>query len=297
MGIVNSPLRYPGGKAVLSSYLGGIIEVNELLDGVYAEPYAGGGGAALNLLFGEYVERIILNDIDPCVYAFWWAILRQTTGFLTRLEETPVSVEEWKKQRDIYRNRSRHSRIKVAFATFYLNRCNRSGIIVNGGPIGGHRQKGKWKLDARYNKAELIRRIEKIAAYRDRISIYNMDAVDFIKSVVLKSEALRETLVYLDPPYYIKGKRLYLNYYQHDDHTQLAKFMKKQKDIKWILSYDNVPEIRKLYSGMNQLPFNLRYSAHTAKVGSELLIYDNTITISEELKKLLGKKSDSLLVA
>ena len=55
MGITHSPLRYPGGKSILSPLLGNFIEINNLLDGIYIEPYAGGAGAALKLLFSEYV--------------------------------------------------------------------------------------------------------------------------------------------------------------------------------------------------------------------------------------------------
>lgn len=297
MEYIHSPLRYPGGKAKLSRFLAALTTANNLQDGIYAEPYAGGAGAALALLLSECVDRIMINDIDARVIAFWTAILRHTCRFLRKLDETPITMDEWDKQRTIYLNPQRHSQFKVGFATFYLNRCNRSGILTNAGPIGGRNQSGKWKIDARFNKDALARRIVRIALYKERIAVFNMDAIDFLRQEIVNSGLAKRSLVYLDPPYYMKGKRLYLNYYQHDDHAQLAKFMKKQKDIKWILSYDNVPEIRKLYSGMNLLPFNLRYSAHTAKVGSELLIYGNTITISEELKNLLGKKSDSLLVA
>lgn len=149
MSKAHSPLRYPGGKSVLSDLLADAIALNGLQDGVYVEPYAGGAGAALALLFGEHVQSIVLNDADPCVYAFWDAVLNKKDDFIRRINETPVSIEEWQHQRDIYRNQQRHSRIKVAFASFYLNRCNRSGIMVNGGPIGGIGQSGKWKIDAR----------------------------------------------------------------------------------------------------------------------------------------------------
>ena len=297
MEYIHSPLRYPGGKSRLSDFLAALITANNLQDGIYAEPYAGGAGAALALLLSERVSHIFINDIDARVIAFWTAILRQTHRFLRRLNETPITLEEWNKQRKIYLKPTRHSQFKVGFATFYLNRCNRSGILTNAGPIGGRNQSGRWKIDARFNKDELARRIVRIALYKERIAVFNMDAIDFLRQKIVNSGLAERSLVYLDPPYYIKGKRLYLNYYQHDDHAQLAKFMKKLKDIKWILSYDNVPQIRKLYSGMNQIPFNLRYSAHAAKVGSELLIYDNTIAISEEVKNALAKKSDSLLVA
>lgn len=286
MPIVHSPLRYPGGKAVLSDFLADVLAVNGLEDGTYVEPYAGGAGAALALLFGEHVQRIVLNDADPCVFAFWNAVLHRKDDFIRRLQDTPVSIEEWKRQRDIYRNQHRHSRIKVAFASFYLNRCNRSGIMMNGGPIGGFEQTGKWKLDARYNRDELIRRIDKIHLYRDRIDVHNLDATDFLKDVIGRSPDLDDTLVYLDPPYFVKGSGLYLNHYQPDDHAGLSDFIKRQTGYRWLMTYDNVPEIRKLYADRGTVDFDLRYSAHTSKVGSELLIFSSNLDMPDDLSLL-----------
>ncbi len=279
MQIANSPLRYPGGKAVLSDFLADVLAVNGLQDGTYVEPYAGGSGAALNLLFAEHVQRIILNDADPCIFAFWNSILNLKDNFINRIQKTPVTIEEWKRQREIYKNHTNHSQIKVAFATFYLNRCNRSGIIVNGGPVGGFEQTGKWKLDARYNKDELIRRIEKIYLYRDRIDVYNMDAIEFLKHVVCQFAALDNMLVYLDPPYYVKGCQLYLNYYRHEDHAQLSEFIKQQSLFHWIMTYDDAPEINELYKDCSFIPFNLRYSAYRSRTGYELLIHPRDLIV------------------
>jgi DNA adenine methylase len=278
MAAVNSPLRYPGGKAILSDFLADVIKLNGLQDGAYVEPYAGGAGAAFNLLFGEHVQRIVLNDADPCIFAFWKAVLNRKDELIRRIKETPVTIDEWKRQRDIYRNQARHSRINVAFASFYLNRCNRSGIMVNGGPIGGFDQSGKWKLDARYNRNELIRRIEKIHLYRDRIEIHNLDAIDFLANVVAQSEEIRNTLVYLDPPYFLKGRELYLNHYQPDDHAQLAAFIKRQ-GFRWVMSYDDISEIRSLYEDCNTTPFLIDYSAHSRKQGKELLVYMDDLVL------------------
>lgn len=278
MAPVNSPLRYPGGKAILSEFLADVIDANGLQDGAYVEPYAGGAGAAFNLLFGEHVQRIVLNDADPCIFAFWKAVLNQKNELIRRIKETPVTIDEWKRQRDIYRHQARHSRIKVAFASFYLNRCNRSGIMANGGPIGGFNQSGKWKLDARYNRDELIRRIEKIHLYRDRIEIHNLDALDFLANVVAQSEEIKNTLVYLDPPYFLKGRELYLNHYQPDDHAQLAAFIKRQ-GFRWIMSYDDISEIRSLYEDCNTTPFLIDYSAHSRKQGKELLVYMDDLVL------------------
>lgn len=279
MPIANSPLRYPGGKAILTDFLADVLAENELQDGTYIEPYAGGAGAAINLLLSEHVQHIILNDADPCVYAFWQAILTRTSEFIKRIENTPISIEEWKRQRNIYRRQKSHSRIKVAFASFYLNRCNRSGIIVNGGPIGGFEQNGKWKLDARFNKGGLVRRIEKIRLYRDRIEIHNLDAIEFLKRVASKES---DCLVYLDPPYYIKGRELYLNHYRPGDHAQLASFIQTQKHLKWIMTYDDVPEIRTLYQSCNLVPFQLNYSAHSRKKGNEILIHGPDVVLPEQ---------------
>ncbi len=283
MPVANSPLRYPGGKAVLSDFLANVVAANGLQDGTYVEPYAGGAGAALNLLFGEHVHRVMLNDIDPCIFAFWNAILKYKKAFVDLIRTTPVTIHEWKRQREIYRHQTRHSRIKVAFAGFFLNRCNRSGIIVNGGPIGGCNQSGKWKLDARYNKDELIRRIEKISLYKDRVSIFNMDAIDFLNQIVKKGKSLERTLVYLDPPYYVRGSQLYLNHYQPEDHAELARFIIKQTSFKWILSYNNVPEIHELYRECERIDFDLDYTAHTRKIGTELLIFSKNLFLPYNL--------------
>jgi len=268
-----SPLRYPGGKSSLSGLLAKFIELNNLQDGIYIEPYAGGAGAGLNLLFSEYVSKLILNDADRNIYLFWRSILFDTERFVRLLNDTPISIDEWKKHRQILKNSEGYSELEIAFSTFYLNRCNRSGILY-AGPIGGQLQSGKWLIDARFNKVELIRRIEKIAFFASRISIHNLDAIDFIKRDVLPLAVPdNRLLVYLDPPYYSKGSQLYLNYYVPEDHVTLANFINSQLGFKWIVSYDDVWQIRQLYSEREITTYSPRYSAHSTKIGKEVIIY------------------------
>lgn len=268
-----SPLRYPGGKGKLFPILSEIIINNNLEGGEYVEPFAGGASAALSLLFNEYVEKIILNDADPCIYAFWNSILNHCEEFIELVSSCPLNISEWERQRTIYRNHNNHSDIEVGFACFYLNRCNRSGIIVNGGPIGGIAQKGTWKINARFNKEELIRRIKKIGWYKGRIFVYNQDAIAFLQNLGIHIKNPDRTLVYLDPPYYSKGNRLYLNYYNGNDHNKLASFAKSEMDYLWLMTYDNCIEIQALYSHYKSLSFDLGYSAYSRRRGKELMIF------------------------
>jgi DNA adenine methylase len=285
-----SPLRYPGGKQTLANVLARLIRENGLEDGTYAEAYAGGAGAALALLYREHVRKLLLNDVDPCIYAIWRGILDHTEELCKRVRDVPISINEWKRQKTVYCNSHTQSILDVGFAAFYLNRTNRSGIIKNGGPIGGHDQSGRWKIDARFNRAGLIKRIEQIALYRDRILFTNLDAIDFI----MRLPSASKLFLYLDPPYYIKGTDLYLNHYSDSDHVALATFLKGCQTIKWAMTYDRAPEVEKLYRGLRRLPFTLSYSATGRRAGKELLILAKGVQLPREWRTRLPKTAITL---
>jgi DNA adenine methylase len=263
-----SPLRYPGGKSAMAGLLSQLRKINGLGYQSIAEPFAGGAGASLGLLFLEEAPEILINDVDPAIYDFWWAVLNKTKSFSRMVAEKRVSMTEWRRQRDAYRNKALRSRLQRGFATFYLNRCNRSGIIMNGGPIGGIKQEGEWKLNARFNKKELIRRCEKIAEFRDRIHVSGNDGIDFIKATDPD-----RTFYFIDPPYFKKGKTLYLNALSDEYHASLARKLKSMRGASWVLTYDDCAEIRKMYRGWAQMrPFTLRYAAAERRSGKEILI-------------------------
>lgn len=266
-----SPLRYPGGKTFLTDFLSQTIRVNRLDGGIYVEPFAGGAGAALGLLFSERVSKIHINDKDPCIYAFWRAILDYSDEFLELLQKSPVSVRMWKRQKLILRDRRKHSTLEVGFATFYLNRCNRSGVL-NAWPIGGINQDGNYKIDARFNKRRLRQKIEKIALYKNRISVWNADAITFLERVFKKRGVSKaRTLVYMDPPYFEKARSLYSFYFRDADHERLAKYLNQLADFRWIISYDDAPQIRKLYTGKKKV-LAKNYSVRSVRIGRELII-------------------------
>lgn len=274
-----SPLRYPGGKANLAYYIKRIIQNLNMSECSYFELYAGGAGAALELLFTNTVKRIILNDADYHIFAFWKSILENTEEFIRLIEITPIDMNSWYHQREIYNDAiSNHSMLEIGFSTFFLNRCNRSGIINKAGPIGGLKQNGHYKIDCRFHKYNLIKKIENIANRTDDIEIYNEDTLNFIKQNHLRLNK-RDAFMYLDPPYYNKGKSLYLNFYTHNDHENLKNLLSNHRNMHWMISYDNVPEINDLYKEFNSCLHTLNYSLQNKRKTNELFVFSDTIIL------------------
>ena len=276
MGYTRSPLRYPGGKSRLVPFIRGLIQANGLTGGTYVEPFAGAAGIAWALLLEGRVSRVVLNDLDPAIYAFWDAVFTKTDELCRLIRTTPVGMHTWRKQWQVVEKPSAHSTIALAYAAFFLNRTNRSGVI-RGGVIGGKRQDGRWRMDARFNTKGLIRRILRIAQFRDRVVIYKMDGTDFVRSVGARLPA--RTLVFLDPPYFNRGSDLYLNTYALSDHTELAATVKTTLQCPWVVSYDDVALARSLYKGHTTRKYHLSYSAARRYIGREVLFFSDSLCI------------------
>lgn len=262
-----SPLRYPGGKNKLYPFVAAIIKNTGIPNPVYIEPFAGGAGVALSLLFNDVVGEIVINDYDKAIYSMWKSILTQTNKFIELIYKTPVTVEEWKRQKEIYTTKNNKYSLELGFATFYLNRTNRSGIL-NAGPIGGYQQTGKYLINVRFNKEDLINRVKKIASYKKKIHLYNHDIRTFINSYVPKY--IDRAFIYFDPPYYKKGKYLYKNFFVDKDHQDIHDLIVKL-DCPWMVTYDNTKEIRMIYQGMQAWQFDLVYGVANSGLNSEIL--------------------------
>lgn len=273
-----SPLRYPGGKGKISNFIELLFKCNYLNGGHYVEPYAGGASVALALLINEFASVVHINDFDYSVFCFWDSIINQTDEFCKRVNDSSINVEEWKRQKHIQKNIQEFCTLDIGFSTFFLNRTNRSGIL-KAGIIGGLEQHGEWKIDARFNKADLIKRIKRIGLYKNRIKLYNIDAVSFIPKIA--KELPSNSLIYLDPPYYKKGQDLYINFYKHNDHVKISNVIKELISINWIVSYDNVEPIRTLYSSFRQNAFDINYHAGKTSKGSEVFIFSNNLWVPE----------------
>lgn len=275
-----SPLRYPGGKSCLKPLVAKIISDNRMERFHYAEPYAGGGGLALSLLYEGYVSNIHINDIDPSIWSFWKATLDHTDDFTRLIETATVDVEEWRKQKQIQMEEDFSDPVKLGFAAFFLNRTNRSGIIKGAGVIGGLKQEGDYKIDCRFNREDLVRRIRRINKYRSQIHLTRKDAVKFMK----KSGKLPEhTFFCIDPPYFNKGSSLYTSFYDPDDHADVAQAV-MELERPWIVTYDNADEIRSLYKQRRQFSFDINYSVQTKRIGTELLIASKGLRMPAEVR-------------
>ena len=221
MATTYTPLRYPGGKSVYAGLLSDVICLNNLENVVLVEPYAGGAGASIKLLLEGKVSRLILNDLDPAIYAFWWSVTHEADALSNMLSETPISLEEWEKQREVSKRKDIHDLLALGFSTLYMSRCNRSGILT-ANPIGGINQLGAYKIDARFNKPRLLEKIKKIAEKSHLIEVRNTSCERLLAGFKKRKDT-SNLLVYLDPPYFQKGPSLYLNHYNEKDHAKLSK--------------------------------------------------------------------------
>jgi DNA adenine methylase len=262
-----SPLRYPGGKGKLAEFIKLFMLENDLVGSEYIEPYAGGAAVALALLYEDYASHVHINDLNRSVSTFWRTVLAETDEICQRVRNVSVTVDEWHRQREI-QTKDKPSDIDLAFSTLFLNRTSRSGII-GGGVIGGLDQTGAWKIDARFNRDDLIRRIRKVARHRSRITITSLDAADYIRAQLPQIES---GFVYLDPPYYVKGKGLYQDYYTDTDHVEVATLVAGIRQP-WIVSYDAAAQIRELYSSFQTVEYDLSYSAQDRYRGTEFMFF------------------------
>ena len=265
-----SPLRYPGGKNKLSGFLAKIC-IDNRISGHYIEPYCGGASVALFLLFEGFVNHITINDKDESIYSFWHSVLYDSEALCKLIETTEVNLDNWDVQKKIQEDKKSASTLQLGFSTLFLNRTNRSGILT-GGMIGGRKQTGQYDIACRFNKSEIIRKIKSIAARRDDITLYNLDALNLIDKIKNCHTETR-TILYFDPPYYLKAEQLYMNHYKYSDHAAVAKKISEIENLRWIVSYDNHEEIKSLYRSYESKEYTFNHSAYTSKQGKEILFF------------------------
>ena len=285
MPVTKSPLRYPGGKTQLFKFVENLIHINKIENPIYCEPFSGGFGAGLELLFSNSVDSVIINDLDLGIYSIWFAILNDRKNLIELINQTPITIQERDKQKNIYDSKKDENdySLDLAFATLFLNRTNVSGII-SGGPIGGKDQKSKYLIDCRFNKTALINKINAIENVSHKIQLYNLEANGLITDVLLEIDP-NNLFVFFDPPYYKQGKNLYTNFFNHNNHVELKNTIQKLDNFKWITTYDYDENIKEIYNDYNSLEYKIRYSANRVRKEKEYLFHSPS-TMVESFDKV-----------
>jgi DNA adenine methylase len=223
----------------------------------------------------EEVRSIHINDLSPGISAFWRSAFYQTEEFANRIEKDEVSLDAWHEARRIYSEPEGHSDLDLGFSTFLLNRCNRSGILT-ARPIGGLDQSGEWKIDARFNRANLAERVRFLGQYRRRVSITQQDAREFIRTLQPMGA---NVLVYVDPPYLVQGDGLYLDALTIEDHAEVAKLLRSCR-FPWLLTYDAHERVTEdLYEGLRTAEFDISHTAQVQHVGSEYAVFGPELVV------------------
>lgn len=284
MPLTKTPLRYPGGKSQLRPLIRDIFEFTAAEFRSYVEPFCGGAGIAMDLLLGQRVEHVWLNDLDPGIYSFWSAVIEENQRLTEWIDKVDVSVSEWDRQRSVIAESSQDCGydFELGAAYFYMSRTNRSGVI-KGGMIGGRAQSGKYKLDCRFNKHNLVQLIQEIGKQKDSITVSNVDGAALIRTGLSRELNPSETILFADPPYVNKSGGLYLNTFSPEDHSNLCKALRSSPLPYWLATYDDDPLIRNLYGDFGIYSMPIRYSASSRRVEHELLMLSQPL--SDDLQR------------
>ncbi|MGV0376296.1 MULTISPECIES: DNA adenine methylase [Corynebacterium] len=273
MPLTKTPLRYPGGKSQLRPVVKSLIDRSSTDFAEYIEPFCGGSGIAMDLLLNKTVERVWINDLDQGIYSFWHALVAEPDRLMRWIEDVPLTMTEWNRQREIIEGSENVSGydFNLGAAYFFMSRTNRSGVI-RGGVIGGKEQKGRYKLDCRFNKTRLLGLVRAISSESDRIRVTNLNGLDVVTKPVFPDTQPESCLVYADPPYVQKAEGLYMNFFEESDHVKLSYGLKNSLFPYWFATYDDDPLIRRLYSDHDPENINVTYSAQVKRRAAELLI-------------------------
>lgn len=162
-----------------------------------------------------------------------------------------------------------YSRLQLGIAGLFFNRTNFSGVIGSG-PIGGQAQTSDYSIGCRFNKATVLSQIQSAAKFGGKIKVHFGDAITFLRR---NAERISTgySLVYVDPPYYGQGRKLYRHHYNDADHANLAAFITAQA-YPWMLSYDDHARIRELYAKSQMQPIYLDYKVRSSRTARELVI-------------------------
>lgn len=267
-------LRYPGSKAKLVPHimrafpdqlLSPLFQHQEL---EYIEPFVGGGAVALRVLDALRGARertlVRLYDKDPHLVCLWNAIIKSPDELAQMVRDHDAPTTD-----DFYRCKEEDGTtidpIRAGFQKILLHQLGFGGLgWMAGGPLGGRDQSSEYNVACRWNPSRIAHDIKRIHSLLAGFKSVSVRTQDFTKSIAIAGE---RSFVYADPPYYTAGPQLYKHAFDDADHVRLADAL-RVSGAEWVLSYDDHPFIRDLYSWAQIDEVAVRYTVAVARDGS-----------------------------
>lgn len=271
-----SPLRYPGGKATMASWLGEMFsrQLGYMDVEVWLEPFAGGAGAALTLLDRDAVPEAWIVDANPAIAAFWQTVTGDGDALAARIERTTPTLGLYARSQGLLAEPDGADRFELGYAAFIVNRCSRSGIIA---PRSG----AMSDIGARFNAAELADRIRHVASFGSRLRVIHGDGIGFIEDLNGAAGIEDEVLAFCDPPYLREGNRLYRVGMDGDMHQRLADAL-HATPARWLLTYDNEPAVTDLlYPDHRVIAYDIRNNANRARIAREYAVLSHNLDVDD----------------
>lgn len=268
--------RYPGGKSKLIKPIFSYFNIDSSIE-EYREPFFGGGSIGIEFLKRNKMKRIWINDYDKALSDLWESVIKHPDELKKLVMNFVPSVKEFDSIRNKLIEGNVSDTVNNGFMKLAIHQISYSGLgLKSGGPLGGREQKSEYKINCRWSPSYICNKIDAINnLFADRnVQCTN---TDFSKLI---TDTSKKAFIYLDPPYYMKGNDLYYYGFSEKDHIRLMNLLKETKH-KWVLSYDDCPQIRELYSW--------------ARIHSTEVNYSITSTIKEDGERTGNKKMEVII--
>ncbi len=271
MGGTLSFVRYPGGKSKLRDQIAKRLAEQTEHEGLeYREPFFGGGSIGLKIVSDNAdITRLWINDKDVGIACLWTAVIRHHDEFKERVCSFTPTVEAFYELRHELTTLSAMPTepgrtVDLGFKKLAIHQISYSGLgTKSGGPLGGVGQKSQYKIDCRWSSDYICKKVDKLHDLFAAIEVRgncctNLDFADVIEDTECRC------LLYVDPPYYVKGNDLYQHGFTPEDHERLAGALRKTEHA-WVLSYDDCDEVRQLYQWAHVESLDVNYSITAIK--------------------------------
>jgi DNA adenine methylase len=254
-------IRYPGSKDKHLRFLESYFPSFNYEKGI-CEPFAGTASVTFYMLQGKFVDYYHINDFDSGIAALWNTVKTQPEDLKQKIKSYKPNVKDFYK----FKNEEADNDFDKAFQKIVIHQISFSGLgMMAGGPLGGREQKGAYNVLSRWRPEKISANIEKCS---NLLNSADGKITNESWETVLTEANDNGRFIYLDPPYYERGANLYIA--GDIDHAAMAEELQSKDN--WLLSYNDLPEIRKLYKKNHIETLNVRSQLHHNMI-NEVAIY------------------------